>query len=517
MTKFSLKLIFALFFAMFSSISSPQALTIGKSVPANFADIVEPLLPSTVNIWTSTEVKRPKPFDPSQGMPRGGPALEELFRQFLEEMQQGQGPAQKSNSLGSGFLIAQEGKTAYVVTCNHVIAGADEIKITLHDGTELDATVVGRDKRTDLALLKVQTEKKLTLAQWGDSEKARVGEWIIAIGNPFGLGSTVTTGIISTISRDIAARARTLGGADYVSGYIQTDAPINMGNSGGAMFNIEGKVLAVSTAIYSPNGGNIGIGFGIPSKLAQQVIKQLKEYGRTKRGWLGVRIQNITSEIAETLGLKDAHGALVGDVAPKGPAHAAGLKTQDVILTFNGKNVEESKDLPHIVGESEIGKTVPMIVWRGGKKVTLNVKVGEFEKAEEEGLIALGPEEETKADKTEQVIGIVTREITTSDKVPEDTKGLLVTFVAPNSEAFTKFLRPLDVIQQLTSGNMKLSPTKPEDLRKFVDQLKKAGKKKVLLLVNTQGNLRYIALSLEEENPKESTQKKKTDKTEHKK
>ena len=366
----------------FISIGSLQALTIGSKAPAHFADIVEPLLPSTVNIWTSTEIKRPKAFDPSQGIPQGGPALEELFRQFLEGMQQGK--PQKSSSLGSGFLIAQEGKTAYVVTCNHVIAGADEIKITLHDGMELDAEVVGRDKRTDLALLKVHTDKKLTVAAWGDSDKARVGEWVIAIGNPFGLGSTVTTGIISTISRDIGARSRTLGAADYVSGYIQTDASINMGNSGGALFNIDGKVLGVSTAIYTPNGGSIGIGFGIPAKLAQKVTQQLKEFGRTKRGWLGVRIQNVTPEIAESLGLPDDKGALVGDVAKKGPGQKANLKTQDVILTFNGQAVKESKDLPHIVGESEIGKAVPMVVWRGGKKVTLKVTVGEFEKAEKE-------------------------------------------------------------------------------------------------------------------------------------
>tara|TARA_R110002095_G_scaffold80982_1_gene70252 strand:- start:1356 stop:2915 length:1560 start_codon:yes stop_codon:yes gene_type:complete len=478
-----------------------EALSLGKTVPANFADIVEPLLPSTVNIWTSTDIKRPKPHDPSQMGPRGGQAIEELFRQFLEGMQQGH--PKKSNSLGSGFLISQEGDVAYIVTCNHVIAGADEIKITLHDGAELDAQVVGRDKRTDLALLKVQTKKKLTIANWGDSSKARVGEWVIAIGNPFGLGSTVTTGIISTIARDIAARSRTLGGADYVSGYIQTDAPINMGNSGGAMFDISGKVLAVSTAIYSPNGGNIGIGFGIPANLAQKVIEQLKKYGRTKRGWLGVRIQNITPEIAESLGLKEAEGALVGDVARKGPGQKAGIKTQDVILNFNGVTVKESKDLPHIVGESEIGKEVPVIVWRNGKKVSLKVNVGEFEQAEKEGLINLGPETEEKVEKAEQILGLVTREVTAGIreryKLSEDVKGVFVTFVSPNSEAFAKFLRPGDIIQQLTSGTMKLVPTKPEDIQNFLETLKKDAKKKVLLLVNSQGNLRYVALSLVEE------------------
>lgn len=502
---FKSALVLTLVLSMF--VDKGQALSLGRTTPANFADIVEPLLPSTVNIWTSTEIKRLKPLDPSQRSPRNGQALEELFRQFLEGMQQGQ--SRKSNSLGSGFLISQEGNAAYIVTCNHVIAGADEIKITLHDGTELDAAVVGRDKRTDLALLKVQTKKKLILASWGDSSKARVGEWVIAIGNPFGLGSTVTTGIISTISRDIAARSRTLGGADYVSGYIQTDAPINMGNSGGAMFDIQGKVLAVSTAIYSPNGGNIGIGFGIPANLAKKVIAQLKKFGRTKRGWLGVRIQNVTPEIAESLGLELAKGALVGDVSRKGPGQKAGIKTQDVILSFNKVTVKESKDLPHIVGESEIGKEVSMVVWRNGKKVTLQVIIGEFEQAEKDGLINVGPEVEEAVEKKEAILGLITRELTAGIreryKLSEDVKGVFVTFVAPNSEAFTKFLRPGDIIQQMTSGTMKLAPTKPEDLKIFMETLKKEGKKKVLLLINSQGNLRYVALSLEEESMEKTT------------
>lgn len=509
MKNFFVKSVFVLILGGALCVGKGQALSLGRSTPSDFADIVEPLLPSTVNIWTSTEIKKPKPLDPSQRGPQAGQALEELFRQFLEGMQQGQ--PRKASSLGSGFLISQEGENAYIVTCNHVIAGADEIKITLHDGTELDAEVVGRDKRTDLALLKVQTKKKLTIATWGDSSKARVGEWVIAIGNPFGLGSTVTTGIISTIARDIAARSRTLGGADYVSGYIQTDAPINMGNSGGAMFDISGKVLAVSTAIYSPNGGNIGIGFGIPAQLAKKVVDQLKKFGRTKRGWLGVRIQNITPEIAESLGLKDPKGALVGDVSRKGPGQEAGIKTQDVILTFNGQEVKESKDLPHIVGESEIGKDVPVVVWRNGKKVNLNVKVGEFEQAEKEGLINLGPELEEKMEKAEQILGLVTREVTAGVreryKLSEDITGVFITFVSPNSEAFEKFLRPGDIIQQLTSGTMKLAPTKPEDLQKFIETLKKEGKKKVLLLVNSQGNLRYVALSLEEKTEEKSEDK----------
>lgn len=488
------------------AVTDLNAISLTSSKPQSFADVVEPLLPSTVNIWTSTEVKRPQNMGPNGpqagpgGIP-GGMGIEDLFRQFLEGMQQG--VPRKSSSLGSGFLIAQEGKKAFIVTCNHVIDGADEIKITLHNGKELDATVIGRDKRTDIALLGVETSEKLTVASWGDSSKARVGDWVIAIGNPFGLGSTVTTGIISTTARDISARTRR-GGADYVSGYIQTDASINMGNSGGAMFDIDGKVLGINTAIYSPNGGNIGIGFAIPAALAEKVVMQLKQFGRTKRGWLGVRIQNVTDEIAETLGLDKGQGALVGDVAPKGPGQAAGLQTQDVILSFGGIAIKESKDLPQLVGETKVGDTVNMDVWRGGKKITLKATIAEWEKADAEGLIYDNndPEETKKVEKQEQTLGLVTRELSEAMrdkyKFPADTKGVFVTFVAPSSEAFEKYIRPGDVIQQLTSGAMKLIPKTPKDMADFIAKIKAAGKTKVLFLMNTKGNLRYVALDLKD-------------------
>ena len=480
------------------SLPSHGALGLGDSKPNSFANIVEPLLPATVNISTTTEIKRPQ-FDPGQQFQGAPMGLEDLFRQFMQNMPQ-QMP-RRSNSLGSGFIIAKEGETAFVVTCNHVIQEADEIHVTLNDGTEIEAKLIGKDKRTDLALLSFQTKKDVTVAKWGDSKKARVGDWVIAIGNPFGLGSTVTTGIVSSSSRDVSARMAQSSGADYVSGYIQTDASINMGNSGGAMFDINGDVIGVNTAIYSPNGGNIGIGFAIPSSLAQKVIEQLRVYGRTRRGWLGVRIQNVSEEIAETLGLKDAKGALVGDVSEKGPGADAGVKTQDVILTFNGVKVEESKDLPQIVGESEIGSTVPMEVWRAGKKIVLQVKVGEWEKAEEAGLLddKDKPTTETKKEK-EQVMGLVTRALTQNMrdryKLAKDVDGLFITFVSPSSEAFEKFIRPGDVIQQITAGTMKVTPKTPDGMKEYLDKVKKSGRKKVLLLINTKGNLRYVALSL---------------------
>lgn len=465
------------------------------AAPIDFSPIVAPLLPAVVNISTTVEVKREGQQDMTSNIPSGS-LLEELLRPFLEG---GQSPDR--SSLGSGFIIAQEGETAFIVTCNHLIAEADEIKVTLHDDTELNAEVVGRDKRTDIALLKVKTNKKLTVVGWADSNKVEVGQWSIAIGNPFGLSSTVTVGIISTIARDISSRAQNVL-PDYVGGYIQTDAPINPGNSGGPMFNVEGKVIAVTTAIYSPTGGNIGIGFGIPANLAQKVVEQLKQFGRTKRGWIGVQIQRVTPDIAESLGLKEPLGALVGDVTREGPAAKAGIRRGDVILKVNDKEIKKSSQLPRIVGETQIGTTIPIEVWRNSQTVALRVKVGEFEQAEKEGLIGgseiSSPE---KLEKAEVVLGLAAKEITPILReryaIPEEVKGVFVTYVDPASEAATK-IRSGYIIQQMTAENLEIEPTKPEDLKKFVENARKAGKKKVRLLINNGGNLRYVALSLDD-------------------
>jgi serine protease Do len=471
------------------------------NAPKDFADIVEPLLPSVVNISTTTEIKR-KPFP---GGPNGS-SLEELFRQFFEGNGGGGGVApspRKATSLGSGFIVSQEGRIGFIVTCNHLIVDADEIKVVLHDNTELDAVVVGRDPRTDVALLKVVTDKKLMPVAWADSSKLKPGQWLIAIGNPFGLSSTVTVGIISTIARDISARAH---GIDYVDGYIQTDASINMGNSGGPMFNIAGQVIAITTFIFTPNGGNIGLGFGIPANQAKEVIGQLKKYGRTKRGWVGVRVQQITKDIADALDMGEPKGALVGEVADKGPGKQGGLQTNDIILKFNNQDVKDSKHLPHIVGETEIGTAAPVEIMRNGKKMTITIKVGEFEKAEDEGLINVEQEQPEKIEKATKVIGLVTREITPGMKdrysLPADIKGVLITYVDPNSEAFLKGLRPGDIIKQVTVGQLKIEPETPKKFEDFIAAQRKAGKNKALLLVNTQGNLRYVALSLEEKKSK---------------
>lgn len=465
-----------------------------RSGPSDFAQIVKPLRPSVVNISTTTDISSERRF---RG-PGGDHPLEELFRQFLED-HKGGGRPRKTSSLGSGFIIEQKGKDVFIVTCHHVISDADEIKVIFHEGDEVKAEVVGRDRRTDLALLKVTTDRKVTIASWGDSKKTEVGNWVIAIGNPFGLSSTVTTGIVSTVARDIVARGGRQGLADYVDGYIQTDAPINMGNSGGPMFNTEGEVIAISTAIFSPNGGNIGIGFGIPSDLAQQVIRQLRKFGRTKRGWLGVRIQGVTKDIAASLGLKKDAGALVGDISPNSPAIAAGIKTGDIILKFNGKSVKESRHLPRLVGEAEIGALTPIVVWRDGKEVTLKVKVGEFEQAEKDGLIVVNDGEGTKSEKN-FVLGLSVKTSTPALRerfgLPKEVKGLLIAGVDPRSEASEKGLRPGDLIVEIKVEKEKARPTKPKELEAFVARARKSGKKQILFLISRGGNLLYMPLGV---------------------
>lgn len=467
-------------------------------------DVIAPLLPAVVNISTMTEIQMPQRMD-IPNLPHGSP-MEEFLRRFLEE----KGRPRKSSSLGSGFVISQENGKALIVTCNHVIANADKIKVIFHDDEEYDAEVLGRDRRTDLALLSIKAKKKLTTVQWANSKKARVGETVVAIGNPFGLGGTATRGIISAIARDISARTQRLGGADYIPGYIQMDASINMGNSGGPMFNMDGQVLGINTAIFSPNGGNIGIGFAIPSDIAKAVIQQLKEHGRTIRGWLGVQIQPITEEIASSLGLKEEKGALVGDISKLSPAIKAGVKEGDVILRFDGKEVEKSSQLPRLVGETKVGSKVPMIVWRNGKEVKLMVPIGEFEKAEEEGLIRTGADKTKKAPKKSLILGMSLRALSPilCDKLnlKETTKGVIVDYVDPLGPAAERHLRKDDIILKAIFGSRQVTISTPEQLNKFVRESRKKNKKAILVLVQRGGMKHFITLPLDEKKDKSKIQ-----------
>lgn len=482
--------------------------------PTDFSKIVQPLLPSVVNISTTTEIKQRD--RQSYGIPQfpDGSQLEELFRHFFERPDpDAPGSPRKATSLGSGFIVSQEGKEAFIVTCNHVIDEANEIKVVLNDNTELKATVVGRDHRTDLALLKVKTDKKLTVAEWGNSNDVKVGQWVIAIGNPFGLASTVTVGIVSTIARDINARGRSGLSADYVEGYLQTDASINMGNSGGPQFNTDGKVIAISTAIFSPNGGNIGIGFGIPSDAARQVISQLKEFGRTKRGYLGVRVQPVTEEIAQSLGLKKVYGALVAEVTPKGPAAKVGIKSGDVILRFNGVDVKESRNLPRIVGESSINKETSIVVWRNGREHEFKVVVGEFEQAESEENARKGLSNDKMKKSDKKILGMILKPVTPilvdRFRLAEDTKGVIVAFVDPRSEAAEKGVAAGDVISEMRFKNETIIVNQPQQVDELVhklikslpavDQKEDVQENKILFLINRRGSLRYLPLKVSHE------------------
>jgi serine protease Do len=363
--------------------------------PQSFADLAEQLTPSVVNISTSTLVNRDG--DNSLQFPPGSP-----FEDFFEEFQDRDNP-RTAQALGSGFIVSADG---YVVTNNHVIDGADAIRVTLYNDRSFDAELIGRDAKTDIAVLKIDPEDEvLQPVAFGDSDQMRVGDWVLAIGNPFGLGGSVTAGIIS-------ARGRDIGTGPY-DDFIQTDASINRGNSGGPLFNLDGEVIGINTAIFSQSGGSVGIGFAIAANLASNVVDQLSEYGQTRRGWLGVFIQEITPEIAENFGLEDESGALVSSVHKEGPAEVAGIKAGDVVIAFNGKPIEEMRSLPRIVAESPIGKPIDMVVMRDGKKITLSVTLGVLEEAEESGLLASAPSEaETSTELNNEKLGFVLEALT---------------------------------------------------------------------------------------------------------
>jgi serine protease Do len=463
-----------------------------RTAPDGFADLAERLLPAVVNISTTQTVKREG--NNQQQMPQFPPGspFEEFFKEFFDRQQRRDAPARRATSLGSGFIIDPAG---LVVTNNHVIADADEIAVILHDDTRLEAEVVGRDAKTDLALLRVKPTKPLPAVPFGDSDASRVGDWVVAIGNPFGLGGTVTAGIIS-------ARARNINAGPY-DDFIQTDASINRGNSGGPMFNLKGEVIGINTAIFSPSGGSVGIGFAIPSKLAKPLVEQLKKFGRARRGWLGVRIQTVTDELAESLGLKSATGALVANVTEKGPAEKAKIDVGDVVLRFDGKVVEEMRHLPRIVAETEVGRTVDVVVWRQGKEVKLKVELGEF--PEDEKVAArTGPAEPMEKDEkaTTEALGLTVAKLTPQLRqrlnLPDDAEGVVVTDVAEGGIAAEKGVRPGDLIRKIGPDQEKVET--PGQVVAKVDAARKDKMKALLFLMEREGNPRFVAIPLA--NPK---------------
>jgi len=463
--------------------------------PDSLADVVDQVLDAVVNISASTTVSEQRSVQLPQ-LPPGSP-----FQDFFEEFfgpngpngQQGGGqgggqrPQRKSSSLGSGFIIDASG---IVVTNNHVIADANEITVILTDGTRLKAELVGRDTKVDLAVLRVKSDKPLKAVKFGDSDKARLGDWVVAIGNPFGLGGTVTTGIVSARNRDISDNS--------YGQYIQTDAAINKGNSGGPLFNLQGEVIGVNTAILSPTGGSIGIGFSVPSTMAKGVVEQLIQFGETRRGWLGVRIQNVDETIAESLGLGTARGALVADVDPKGPAKPAGIEAGDVILKFDGRDVKESKDLPRLVGQTAVGKTVDIVVMRKGKELTKTARLERLQETEKQSKMDDSKSEKNPPTLSRKIAGMdvqpLSDDLRKKFSVKDSVKGLIVTKVEPNSVAADKRITAGDVIVEVQQE----PATSPDSLARRIDTLKKDGKKSVLLLVsNAQGDTRFVAVSIE--------------------
>ncbi|WP_119420129.1 DegQ family serine endoprotease [Desertibaculum subflavum] len=457
-----------------------------RGAPDSFADMVEKLMPAVVNIATTQKLPERRQGTPEMPkLPPGSP-FEEFFKDFFDRQQRGQQQRRPATSLGSGFVIDASG---YIVTNNHVIDGADEIKVILSTGAEIPAKLIGTDAQTDIALLQVETKEKLTAVQWGDSDKARVGDWVLAIGNPFGLGGSVTAGIISARGRDI--------GAGRYDDFMQTDASINKGNSGGPLFNTEGQVIGVNTAIYSQTGGSVGIGFAVPSVIAQRVALQLKEFGKTKRGWLGVRIQVVTDEIAESIGLDKARGAMVAGVTDGGPAARAKIDAGDVILSFDGKPVPDMRHLPRVVADTPIGKTVPVEVWRKGKKETLQVQVGEL-KEEEVAAAAAGssPKGGGGAGPTTDVeaLGLtlsrITPELRQRFELKPDAKGVVITDVKADGVAASKDLRAGDLILEVAQAEV----TTPEQVRDKVKEAQAQKRKSVLLLVQRGADSRFVAL-----------------------
>nr|WP_245902496.1 Do family serine endopeptidase [Pararhodobacter marinus] len=449
--------------------------------PVSFADLADQVSPAVVNITTSTTVSTNLDQTMPQ-LPEGAP-FEDFFNDFFNrDGGRSQPRPRQSQALGSGFVISADG---FIVTNNHVIEGADEIEVEFFDGTRLDAELVGTDSATDIALLKVEGDRELPFVPFGDSEAARVGDWVLAVGNPLGQGFSVSAGIIS-------ARGRALQG-NY-DDFIQTDAAINRGNSGGPLFNMSGEVIGVNTAILSPNGGSIGIGFAMSSHVVERVIYQLREYGETRRGWLGVRIQDVTADVADALGLPAVEGALVTEVMD-GPSRAAGVESGDVILSFDGGEVADTRDLVRRVADAGVGREVDVVVFRDGEQQTLQVTLG---LREEERLVpAAGSNQSEEPEAGSQILGLdvvaLSPEMRNDMGLDAGVNGLVVRAVEPGSDAEAKGLRAGDVITE--AGQAPVSSV--DDLRAALDSARDAGRRTLLLMVRSGGDPRFVALSIE--------------------
>ncbi|MBX3568967.1 MAG: DegQ family serine endoprotease [Rhizobiaceae bacterium] len=473
--------------------AAPPAV-VAPAGPASVADLAERLQGAVVNISTSQNVKGTEAPNavPMPQLPEGSP-FQDFFDEFFKnrEGEGGGNSSRKVQSLGSGFVVDAE--QGFVVTNNHVIADADEIEVNFSDGSKLKAELVGTDTKTDIAVLKVDPKlKKLTAVKFGDSNKIRIGDWVMAIGNPFGLGGTVTVGIVSARNRDI--------NSGPYDDFIQTDAAINRGNSGGPLFNMEGDVVGINTAIISPSGGSIGIGFSIPSELAAGVVAQLREFGETRRGWLGVRIQPVTDEIAESLGMATAKGALVAGVIKGGPVDNGTILAGDVIVKFDGKDVREMRDLPRIVAESPVGKAVDVVIVRKGVEQTVKVTLGRLEDGEKQAAAEdeNGPDQEEEAVATANVLGMTVSELNDEARskfgITKDVSGVVITEVAKGSLAAERGVLAGEVITEIAQESV----SSPKEVMDRIGALKEQGRKNALLMLSSKtGELRFVTLRMD--------------------
>ena len=454
----------------------------------SFHALAKDKLPAVVSVVATQKVATGPEMVPGRRLP---PAMEDFLERFFGEQFPSPSPVPPNDpsgpsaaALGSGFIIDREG---FVVTNNHVVENAESIRVVLMDETELPATVVGRDARTDLALLKVQADRDLPFLEWGNSEeRALVGDWVLAIGNPFGLGGTVTAGIVS-------ARARNIRVGPY-DDFIQTDAAINRGNSGGPLIDVDGRVVGVNTAIFSPTGGNVGIGFAVPSSSAMPIVAELREKGSVTRGWLGVHIQGMTEELAQALGLDRPRGAAVVDVTEGGPADKAGIQPGDVILEFGGTKIDELRDLPRAVADAEIGSTVGTTIWRNGERITVEPQIARLE---QEDTAAAGDRKPPSAESEPAgELGLVIGPLDTNSRselgIPEDVQGALVMRVDPQSIAAREGVRPGDIISRVGSKPVK----SPKDLAEAVRAAKQSDQRSIALLIRRDGRAQYVAIPL---------------------
>jgi serine protease Do len=446
-----------------------------QGAPISFADLAESLLPTVVNISTTQVVERGDQED-----------FEEMFREFFERRGEGAPPPRRrANSLGSGFIIDSDG---LVVTNNHVVAEADTVEVIMFDDTTYEAEVIGTDPETDLALLRVKTDTPLPATRWGDSDTVRVGDWVLAVGNPFGLGGSVTAGIVS-------ARGRNINAGPY-DDFIQTDAAINRGNSGGPMFNLDGQVIGVNTAIFSPSGGSIGIGFAVPSAMAQNVIDSLRRFGEVRRGWLGVRIQTVTEDLATDLELpQPATGAFVAAVIEGGPAESAGIAQGDVIITFDGRQVDDTRGLVRMVAETSVGRDVDVVIWRNGDRRTVQVNLGQ---RTQEALQASLPQEEDLDAEVQDLpalglsLGVLNQERRAEFELEEGVGGVVVTEVDSGGSAEEKGLQPGDVIVEVDQERV----ATPGEVQGFVRQARENQRRSLTLLVYRGGEYQWIVLRI---------------------